>query len=95
MVLAYEPKRVRDALEAIVRGTTALTREIPPQQHHHERSSREDVTAVIGRGLIGQAVARRVSVGKHVLLADVRHDNADAAAEILGKCRVRGERWDG
>ncbi len=28
-----------------------------------------DVTVVIGPGLIGQAIARRVSVGKHVLLA--------------------------
>jgi NAD(P)-dependent dehydrogenase (short-subunit alcohol dehydrogenase family) len=42
-----------------------------------------DVTVVIGPGLIGQAIARRVSVGKHVLLADVRQENADAAAETL------------
>ncbi len=43
-----------------------------------------DVTVVIGPGLIGQAIARRVSVGKHVLLADLRRENADAAAETLG-----------
>ena len=41
------------------------------------------MTVVIGPGLIGQAIARRVSVGKHVLLADMRQENADAAAETL------------
>lgn len=30
-----------------------------------------DVTVVIGAGQIGQAIARRVSAGKHVLLADL------------------------
>src|SRR5215213_3852393 len=43
-----------------------------------------DVIVVIGPGQIGQAIARRVGVGKHVLLADVRQENADAAAETLG-----------
>jgi NAD(P)-dependent dehydrogenase (short-subunit alcohol dehydrogenase family) len=43
-----------------------------------------DVIVVIGPGLIGQAIARRVGVGKRVLLADVRQDNADAAAQVLG-----------
>src|SRR3954452_3525388 len=43
-----------------------------------------DVIVVVGPGLIGQAIARRVGVGKHVLLADMRPDNAEAAAEILG-----------
>ena len=38
---------------------------------------------VIGAGSIGQAIARRVSAGKHVLLADLRQENADAAAEVL------------
>ena len=42
-----------------------------------------DVIVVIGPGQIGQAIARRVGVGKHVLLADLRQDNADAAAEVL------------
>lgn len=41
------------------------------------------VTVVIGPGQIGQAIARRVSFGKHILLADMRQDNADAAAEVL------------
>ena len=43
-----------------------------------------DVIVVIGPGQIGQAIARRVGVGKHVLLADMRQDNANAAAEVLG-----------
>src|SRR5215218_8809329 len=43
-----------------------------------------DVIFVIGPGQIGQAIARRVGVGKHALLADVRQENADAAAEVLG-----------
>ncbi len=38
---------------------------------------------VIGAGSIGQAIARRVSVGKHVVLADLRQENADTAAKIL------------
>jgi NAD(P)-dependent dehydrogenase (short-subunit alcohol dehydrogenase family) len=42
-----------------------------------------DVTVVIGAGQIGQAIARRVSAGKHVLLADLHKANAGAAAEVL------------
>ena len=42
-----------------------------------------EVVVVIGPGSIGQAVARRVSAGKHVVLADLRQANADAAAEVL------------
>ena len=42
-----------------------------------------DVVVVIGAGSIGQAIARRVSAGKQVLLADLRQENADAAAEVL------------
>lgn len=41
------------------------------------------VVVVIGPGSIGQAIARRVSVGKCVLVADLRQENADAAAEVL------------
>ena len=43
-----------------------------------------NVIVVIGPGQIWQAIARRVAAGKHVLLADVREDNANAAAETLG-----------
>src|SRR5829696_5768747 len=42
-----------------------------------------DVVVVIGPGSIGQAIARRVSTGKHVLLADLHQANADAAAEVM------------
>lgn len=42
------------------------------------------VVVVIGAGQIGQAIARRVGVGKQVLLADRRQENADTAAEVLG-----------
>ncbi|MCJ2374513.1 SDR family oxidoreductase [Pseudomonas sp. RGM 3321] len=42
-----------------------------------------NVTVVIGAGSIGQAIARRVSAGRHVLLADLRQDNAEAAARVL------------
>ena len=44
-----------------------------------------DVVVVIGAGSIGQAIARRVSTGKHVLLADLREDNASAAAKTLSE----------
>jgi NAD(P)-dependent dehydrogenase (short-subunit alcohol dehydrogenase family) len=43
------------------------------------------VTVVIGAGSIGQAIARRVSSGKHVLLADLKKENADAAAKVLSE----------
>jgi NAD(P)-dependent dehydrogenase (short-subunit alcohol dehydrogenase family) len=42
-----------------------------------------DVIVVIGAGSIGQAIARRVGAGKHVLLADLHQGNADAAAKTL------------
>jgi NAD(P)-dependent dehydrogenase (short-subunit alcohol dehydrogenase family) len=42
-----------------------------------------DVIVVVGSGSIGQAIARRVSAGKRVLLADLRQENAKAAAEAM------------
>ncbi len=42
-----------------------------------------DVIVVIGAGSIGVAIARRVGAGKHVLLADLRRETADAAAKVL------------
>ena len=42
-----------------------------------------DVIVVIGAGSIGQAIARRVSAGKRILLGDLRQDNLNAAAKIL------------
>jgi len=41
------------------------------------------VIVVIGAGSIGQAIARRVSAGKKVLLADLKRASADAAATVL------------
>ena len=41
------------------------------------------VVVVIGAGSIGVAIARRVSPGKHVLLADLRQETADAQAQVL------------
>ncbi|MBV9988553.1 MAG: SDR family oxidoreductase [Chitinophagaceae bacterium] len=40
---------------------------------------------VIGAGSIGQAIARRIGAGKHLLLADLRKENADAAAKTLSE----------
>ncbi len=48
----------------------------------------KDVTKVvvlIGTGSIGQAIARRISAGKHVLLADIKIENANAAAKTLSE----------
>ncbi len=45
----------------------------------------KNVIVVIGAGSIGQAIARRVSAGKHVLLADLRLENAQAAAKVLSE----------
>jgi NAD(P)-dependent dehydrogenase (short-subunit alcohol dehydrogenase family) len=42
-----------------------------------------DVIVVVGPGLIGQAIARRISAGKHVVLADLRQPNAESAAEVM------------
>jgi NAD(P)-dependent dehydrogenase (short-subunit alcohol dehydrogenase family) len=42
-----------------------------------------NVIVVIGAGSIGQAIARRVGAGKHVLLADLHQENANAAANVL------------
>jgi NAD(P)-dependent dehydrogenase (short-subunit alcohol dehydrogenase family) len=42
-----------------------------------------EVVVVIGPGQIGQAIARRVGVAKHILLADMRMENANAAATVM------------
>lgn len=43
----------------------------------------KNVVVLIGAGSIGQAIVRRVSAGKYVLLADLRKENVDAAAKTL------------
>lgn len=50
----------------------------------HEGIDVKDVVVLIGAGSIGQAIARRIGAGKHILLADIRQENADAAARTLG-----------
>jgi len=47
------------------------------------KNTQTNVIVVIGAGLIGQAIARRVGAGKHIVLADLRQENADTAAKIL------------
>jgi len=42
-----------------------------------------EVVTVIGAGSIGIAIARRVSAGRHILLADLRQENAEDAARNL------------
>ncbi|MGC9944534.1 MAG: SDR family oxidoreductase [Verrucomicrobiota bacterium] len=42
-----------------------------------------NVIVVIGAGSIGQAIVRRISAGKHIVLADLRQENADTAAKTL------------
>jgi NAD(P)-dependent dehydrogenase (short-subunit alcohol dehydrogenase family) len=42
-----------------------------------------EVVVVIGAGSIGQAIARRVSAGKRVVLADLQQSNAVAAAGVM------------
>jgi len=42
-----------------------------------------EVIVVIGAGSIGQAIARRVSAGKQVLLASLRQESAEAAAVVM------------
>ena len=45
----------------------------------------QNVIVVIGAGSIGRAIARRVSAGKHVLLADLKMQNAEVAAQVLNE----------
>ena len=43
------------------------------------------VIVVIGAGSIGQAIVRRVGTGKHILLADLRAENSEAASKVLSE----------
>ncbi len=43
----------------------------------------KDVVVLVGSGSIGQAIARRVGAGKHVVLGDLKLEAAQAAADIL------------
>jgi NAD(P)-dependent dehydrogenase (short-subunit alcohol dehydrogenase family) len=43
----------------------------------------KDVLVIIGPGAMGAAIARRAGAGKHVLVADLREENARAAEQLL------------
>jgi NAD(P)-dependent dehydrogenase (short-subunit alcohol dehydrogenase family) len=45
----------------------------------------KNVVVLIGAGSIGQAIARRVSAGKHLVVADLRKENCEAAAKTLSE----------
>ena len=45
----------------------------------------KDVIVVIGSGSIAQAIARRVSTGKHILLADIKPEIAEAVEYTLSR----------
>lgn len=45
----------------------------------------KEVIVVIGSGSIAQAIARRVSVGKTILLADINSENAQEAEQTLSR----------
>ncbi|MBR1485958.1 MAG: SDR family oxidoreductase [Synergistaceae bacterium] len=45
--------------------------------------SKKNVVVLLGTGSIGQAIARRVGAGKHIVLADLKQENAEKAAKIL------------
>ena len=42
-----------------------------------------EVVVLIGAGAIGQAIAKRVSAGKHILISDIKIENAEVAAKTL------------
>lgn len=44
----------------------------------------KQVSVLIGAGSIGQAIIRRVSAGKHIVLADYSFEHAEQAAKTLG-----------
>ena len=42
-----------------------------------------EVVVLIGAGAIGIAIAKRVSAGKHILISDIKIENAEVAAKTL------------
>ncbi|RYZ77880.1 MAG: SDR family oxidoreductase [Proteobacteria bacterium] len=45
----------------------------------------KNVTVLIGAGSIGIAIARRVSSGGHILIGDLKKENAEIAAKVLSE----------
>ena len=62
---------------------TDVTIRLVPRSGGSQHDLSNISVVVIGAGSIGQAIARRVSAGKHVVLADLRIENAEAAAEVF------------
>lgn len=60
--------------------TTAHT---TAQDTQPARTGHDEVVVVIGPGQLGQAIARRVSAGRQVLLADLHEENAQTASTTL------------
>jgi NAD(P)-dependent dehydrogenase (short-subunit alcohol dehydrogenase family) len=52
---------------------------------HNQENDMTEVTVLLGAGAIGMAIARRVSAGRHVLIADLHQENADAVAKTLSE----------
>ena len=46
-------------------------------------NNKKEVAVLFGTGSIGQAIIRRIAVGKHVVLADYSIENAQKDASIL------------
>lgn len=45
----------------------------------------KDIIVVVGSGAIAQAIARRVSVGKHILLSDIKPDITESVKHTLSR----------
>ena len=50
---------------------------------NNKKVMRKQVVVLVGAGSIGQAIIRRVSAGKHVVLADYSLEHAEQAAKAL------------
>ena len=46
-------------------------------------ANEKEVVVLVGSGQIGQALARRVGSGRHIVLADLKQEHADQAARVL------------
>ena len=46
----------------------------------------KQVAVLVGAGSIGQAIIRRVSAGKHIVLADYSLEHAEQAADSQAAC---------
>ena len=55
----------------------------------------KEVSVLVGAGSIGQAIIRRVSAGKHVVLADYSEENAKSVppSDVTLETRRTSWRW--